>query len=90
MNILASFNTPKAPATCAGRVILCELERSTGNEFVTWWQNTLSGLSIWLIAGVTPDNAGALQTSYTRRWALMPPCNVAAPKRALTPRSKPM
>ncbi len=42
MKILASFDTPRAPATAPGRVIL--VDRETGaHPLVTWWENTEDG-----------------------------------------------
>ncbi len=46
MQILASFATPKAPATCAGRVILAHVPESL-HPFVTWWENTELGGRCW-------------------------------------------
>ena len=42
MKILATFETPKAPATCAGRVILVDLEEGA-HPLVTWWENAEVG-----------------------------------------------
>jgi hypothetical protein len=46
MKILATFETPKAPATCAGRVILVHREGSY-DPYVTWWENTEYGGRCW-------------------------------------------
>ena len=46
MKVLASFDTPRAACTAAGRVILVDLEEGY-QPLVTWWENTDTGGRIW-------------------------------------------
>jgi hypothetical protein len=46
MRILAEHPTHRAPATCAGRIILVERDDSY-HPFVTWWENTDLGGRHW-------------------------------------------
>lgn len=39
MKLLAMFNTPKAPATAPGAIVLYERNPSYLHPFVTWWEN---------------------------------------------------
>lgn len=46
-SILAMYSTPRAPCTCAGRVVLADRGPESPHRYVTWWENTeLGGYSM--------------------------------------------